>query len=437
MLVLHERDRLPVVVLNHQEVNVNRWTVPTPKPVPLAEPLVPPPGALCRYLRCHRSPLPAFRLPAPPCLVLCRRRRTAGAEDEEITRLRTELRQHPCHGCSDREQHARWAERYRNGLAAHGAVDAPTAADRVAVAATAMQSWRDRRIAFAGFVEMTPQARRVADELAGAGAEVSDVATIGAGEAEARRAIEGTARVGYDLIEIPRLDPDAIDVGMTRRLLEEYGLAGTLSLGLSPDMDISGADPEAAARGEAELMKVVAIARDVGASHITGILYSGFTKYNRPATQAGLEQSVAILRRVCEAALPSNITLGMEVVNRYETNILNTAAHVKGEAFESRRILLAADGLGYSLHDTICKEGSEQLLHYKNHVETNYVIEGHGAVTNVANGQEYPLGPGTVYVLDRHEPHLLRADTDLRIICVFTPALAGQEKHDASGSYPA
>lgn len=83
---------------------------------------------------------------------------------------------------------ARWAERYRNGLAAHGAVDAPTAADRVAVAAPAMPSWRDRRIAFAGFVEMTPQARRVADALAGAGAEVSDVATIGAGEAEARRA---------------------------------------------------------------------------------------------------------------------------------------------------------------------------------------------------------------------------------------------------------
>ena len=52
-------------------------------------------------------------------------------------------------------------------------------------------------------------------------------------EAEARRAIEGTARVGYDLIEIPTLDPDAIDVGMTRRLLEEYGLAGTLSLGFT------------------------------------------------------------------------------------------------------------------------------------------------------------------------------------------------------------
>lgn len=32
--------------------------------------------------------------------------------EEQITRLRAELRAHPCHGCSDREDHARWAERY-------------------------------------------------------------------------------------------------------------------------------------------------------------------------------------------------------------------------------------------------------------------------------------------------------------------------------------
>ncbi|MDA2813038.1 DEAD/DEAH box helicase [Nocardiopsis sp. RSe5-2] len=33
-------------------------------------------------------------------------------EDPEIARLRAEMRQHPCHGCADREDHARWAERY-------------------------------------------------------------------------------------------------------------------------------------------------------------------------------------------------------------------------------------------------------------------------------------------------------------------------------------
>ena len=32
--------------------------------------------------------------------------------EREIARLRSELRAHPCHGCEDRENHARWAERY-------------------------------------------------------------------------------------------------------------------------------------------------------------------------------------------------------------------------------------------------------------------------------------------------------------------------------------
>ena len=49
--------------------------------------------------------------------------------------------------------------------------------------------------------------------------------------------------------------------------------------------------------------------------------------------------------------------------------ILGTEDHVVGKAFESRRVLLARDGLGYSLHDTVVAPGSEQVLEYKNHVE--------------------------------------------------------------------
>ena len=40
------------------------------------------------------------------------KQRSAAADDREIARLRTELRAHPCHGCDEREDHARWAERY-------------------------------------------------------------------------------------------------------------------------------------------------------------------------------------------------------------------------------------------------------------------------------------------------------------------------------------
>ena len=42
-----------------------------------------------------------------------RRKGSPPDADEEIARLRAAVRAHPCHGCPDRDEHARWAERYR------------------------------------------------------------------------------------------------------------------------------------------------------------------------------------------------------------------------------------------------------------------------------------------------------------------------------------
>ncbi len=41
-----------------------------------------------------------------------RRGRSGAADDDELAALRRALRAHPCHGCDDREAHARWAERH-------------------------------------------------------------------------------------------------------------------------------------------------------------------------------------------------------------------------------------------------------------------------------------------------------------------------------------
>ncbi len=41
-----------------------------------------------------------------------RRERAAAADDETVADLRQRLKRHPCHGCDEREDHARWAERY-------------------------------------------------------------------------------------------------------------------------------------------------------------------------------------------------------------------------------------------------------------------------------------------------------------------------------------
>lgn len=143
---------------------------------------------------------------------------------------------------------------------------------------------------------------------------------------ECARAVANTAKAGFDLIEIPALDPASIDAAFTRKQLEQAGIGATCSLGLDADTDISSNDREKEKRGQARLEEAVAVARDLGATHVCGILESAFQKYAVPTTAEGVERSVEVLQRVAEAAARSNITLGLEVVNRYESNVLNTAS---------------------------------------------------------------------------------------------------------------
>jgi L-ectoine synthase len=42
-----------------------------------------------------------------------------------------------------------------------------------------------------------------------------------------------------------------------------------------------------------------------------------------------------------------------------------------------------------------------------------------------------------MYALNAHDRHVLRAETDLELACVFNPPLYGTEVHDANGVYPA
>lgn len=115
-----------------------------------------------------------------------------------------------------------------------------------------------------------------------------------------------------------------------------------------------------------------------------------------------------------------------------------TEHEVDGGNWVSRRFILADDRMGCSVHDTIIKAGTETHIHYKNHLEVVYCIDGAGEVETLADGKVYPLEAGTLYALDQHDEHLLRANrgVDMRMVCVFNPPLTGREVHDESGVYP-
>jgi len=96
----------------------------------------------------------------------------------------------------------------------------------------------------------------------------------------------------------------------------------------------------------------------------------------------------------------------------------------------SRRFLLDADQIGYTITDTVVRAGTKSLLQYRNHLESCYCIEGSGEVVDM-DGVSHPITPGTLYALNDHDAHYLIASQheDLRLICVFTPALKGDEAH--------
>jgi L-ectoine synthase len=124
------------------------------------------------------------------------------------------------------------------------------------------------------------------------------------------------------------------------------------------------------------------------------------------------------------------------MIVRQLDEIIGTDNDVDTPTWNSRRLLLQKDGMGFSLHDTIIKAGTETFIWYKNHVEAVYCIEGEGEIEVKETGKVYPLKAGTVYALDGHEKHYLRATKDMRMVCVFNPPCTGREVHDEEGTYP-
>ncbi len=109
---------------------------------------------------------------------------------------------------------------------------------------------------------------------------------------------------------------------------------------------------------------------------------------------------------------------------------------VISNGWESTRLLLKDDGMGFSFHITTIYEGAELFMQYAHHLESVYCISGEGAIENCATRKTHSIAPGTIYALDKHDRHILRAQTQMVLACVFNPPLNGREVHDSKGAYP-
>ena len=99
----------------------------------------------------------------------------------------------------------------------------------------------------------------------------------------------------------------------------------TGSLGLTDEVNISSADPEVVRAGEEHLTKVLRVLHELEATHLVGVIYGPMKKHLHPVTDQERRNGQQALSRLQVSAERLGITLALEVVNRYESNILNTA----------------------------------------------------------------------------------------------------------------
>lgn len=124
------------------------------------------------------------------------------------------------------------------------------------------------------------------------------------------------------------------------------------------------------------------------------------------------------------------------IVRKLDT-IRQSSRNVKSKGWESARLLLKDDSMGFSFHVTTMYAGEELHMHYQNHLEAVFITQGTGTIEDLDSGVTHQLSPGVMYALNAHDRHIVRPQTDIVCVCAFNPPVTGAEVHDESGAYPA
>lgn len=139
-------------------------------------------------------------------------------------------------------------------------------------------------------------------------------------------ALDKTAEHGYRIIEFAYLRPEKFDLDRLAKKAKDLDIEIVVTMGLPPEADVSSHDREVVARGEAILSDAVKAVRDIGGIRLGGILFSKHGKYESMPTETGWKNSVEAIAKTAEIAHSAGVEIVLEIVNRFESNLLNTTA---------------------------------------------------------------------------------------------------------------
>ncbi|MFC3881225.1 sugar phosphate isomerase/epimerase family protein [Algoriphagus namhaensis] len=184
---------------------------------------------------------------------------------------------------------------------------------------------------------------------------------------------------GYDAVEIPVEDPSLIDIDLVKKALAENELEPVICGAFGTSRDLTHDDPSYHQTCFEYLDSCFEIASELGATFVAGPMYSAVGKARLVSPEqrkVEWDRAVINLRKVCRRARVFGLEIAIETLNRFETDLINTAAELRqliqdiNEA-EAKAIL---DGFHLSIEEPNIEEAikcvGDKLIHVQ--VSENY-----------------------------------------------------------------
>lgn len=139
------------------------------------------------------------------------------------------------------------------------------------------------------------------------------------------------AKMGFDVVEIAVEDPSLIDIQAVKDALQQYNLTVAICGAFGPTRDLTNEDPAIHRNCFSYIESCLDICVALDTPFFGGPMYAAVGKARMiPADKRKAEWDLAVknLRIVCEMASARGLQIALEPLNRFESDLINTADDV-------------------------------------------------------------------------------------------------------------
>lgn len=140
-------------------------------------------------------------------------------------------------------------------------------------------------------------------------------------------ALDTIAELGYSHVVLPPMDPATTNAAALGRMIDERGLAPITTMGgQSPATDVGSAEADVREAGAGLLRAVIDFTARLGGEQMNGVPYGLFGHPAGASSADSFARSAREVGRAADYAHGQGVAMTFEVLNRYETSLVNTAA---------------------------------------------------------------------------------------------------------------